>query len=204
MYTTTTTTIMYVGWSLRSCTCNTPFLPCVSVGLIKISSNSEGKGLVSPHNGYVLKAKNVEQKHFRVCGNLLFVIDWLPCQVEKKEAWQLQFELEVHASLLCQTSITLKPRTGARLPTERSFATQASSLVGIWDQTEPAPTSAPVGRSVHRMSCVFSSGSWPRVNPILYRSQFFGALLTFDHFKFFGCFFSTLTILPYNLVTLVP
>jgi hypothetical protein len=73
---TTTTMIMYVSWSLRPCTCNTPFLPCISVGLIEISSNSEGKGLGSQYNGYVSKeVKNVEQKLFRVFGNLLFVID---------------------------------------------------------------------------------------------------------------------------------
>jgi len=127
---------------------------------------------------------------------LSWLIDWLPCQVERKK------HACTHYSLLRQTFITLKPRTGARLPIERSFATQASSLVGIWDQSEPALTSAPVGRSVHRMRCVSSSGFWPCVNPTLYPSQPFWAADLWP-FLFFGFFFPTLTILPFNLITLV-
>ncbi len=54
------------------------------------------------------------------------------------------------------------------------------------------------------MGYVFSSGSWPCVNPKLYHSQPFSAAATFDPFYFWGVFFPTLTILPSNLITLVP
>jgi hypothetical protein len=55
-------------------------------------------------------------------------------------------------------------------------------------QSEPAPTSAPVGRSVHRMGYVFSSSSWPCVNPTLCHNQPCWAPELWP-FLLVGCFF---------------
>jgi hypothetical protein len=55
---------------------------------------------------------------------------------------------------------------------------------------EPAPTSASVGCSVHIMSCIFSSSSWPCVNQHCTTVNLFW-LLTFDLLPVFilGVFF---------------
>ncbi len=69
-------------------------------------------------------------------------------------------------------------------------------------QSEPAPISAPVGRSVHTMGCISSFGFWPVLSQHCTTVNLFG-LLTFDPFYFLSVF-PTLSILPSNLITLVP
>jgi hypothetical protein len=61
--------------------------------------------------------------------------------------------------------------------TRRRVGTKLESL----GQSEPAPMTAPVGRSVHRMGCLFSSRSWPSVNQHRTTVNFFW-LLTFGFF----------------------
>ncbi len=67
--------------------------------------------------------------------------------------------------------------------------------------SEPAPTGAPIDHYVHQIGYVSSSNSWPYINPTLYYNQPFWNV-TFDPFYFLGVFF--LTILPSNLITLIP
>jgi hypothetical protein len=80
------------------------------------------------------------------------------------------------------------------------FLCPQTKIVGFFSsQSEPIPTNAPIGHYVHRIGYVSSSSSWPYINSTLYHNQ------PFDPFLFFGCFFfSTLTILPSHLVTLIP
>ncbi len=54
-------------------------------------------------------------------------------------------------------------------------------------QSEPAPTNAPVGHSVHRMGCISSCSSWPCVKLRLYHSQPFWAADLWP-FLFVECF----------------
>ncbi len=69
-------------------------------------------------------------------------------------------------------------------------------------------TSAPIGRSPHRMGCVFLSISWPYVNSTLYHNQLFWVDDLWP-FLFCGCFFHNLDhntlqpSFPNSLVTLL-
>jgi len=74
------------------------------------------------------------------------------------------------------------------------------------DHSELAPTNAPAGCSIHGMGCIFSSNSWPCINPHCTTIYFFW--LTFDFYLFLVIFLGpfsppTLTyIRPFHLSTL--
>jgi len=82
------------------------------------------------------------------------------------------------------------------------FLCPQTKIIGPFlSQSEPTPTSAPIDHYVHKIGYVSSSNSRPYINPTLYHNQSFWNA-TFDPFYFLGVFF--LTILPSNLITLIP
>jgi hypothetical protein len=70
-----------------------------------------------------------------------------------------------------------------------------------WARVNQPPMTAPVGRSVHRMGCVFHLPLYPKVNQHSTTVNLFW-LLTFDHFCFAANPFPTLTSILYLLTQL--
>jgi len=98
--------------------------------------------------------------------------DWKPC-IYKRLGWE-----PVHKKYKANKS--LRAQVGD---------CQRNYRIHEIGQSEPAPTSAPVGRSVHMMGCVSSFGSRPCVNPTFYHSQPFWAAVLWL-FLLFCVFFS--------------
>ncbi len=70
-------------------------------------------------------------------------------------------------------------------------------------QSEPAPMSPPVGRSVHRMGCVFHLPLYLTLTNILLQSIFFGCWHLTIFFSVANFFPTRISILPSHLATLL-